>query len=520
MDVSDISHRFASKADMRADCTEYYPMRFEKIFDHQQYHDDNDDRNKTSWERAIRTTIQGMSKKDIEHEIHRLDQTTLDVSSKKKTLGAALLYQLDKTMIELGHNDGDPNYLWTLVQFDHQLRPVDFCTAMKRDRVPLGQIKPKPKAHKSGGKRSSSTSAAKKKYWERVSLTAYFKRAPRPNVDVGILWDNKRRGAMAIAQGGGLPKNTAGGHPGDKQPGPPPKGDLANGPGPGAVGRPGPGGPPKVGPSSGVKVVNGKNSKPYREDRHFGGSETSMSSDDESFFSGPSTTSAAVLAAGVVVGVVLAELGDIMVSSRQGVTTQDMKATTSSVLVLICRMFLLLRRRHLLSKPTPPLLLQTASASDVERITDAAYRAGVIDERVAVHQLADDLAVEARPRTVPRIVQQPRHTVRTVDAIPVRRHAIRDRRYDDELTYFDELSMDDPESDLEWRGRRYEVPRRREYTFEDEDHLGRPLGPRRRVTEVVHGREEVPYMMEFEHEATANPFAPRLGRRRSYERRP
>ncbi|KAI0123896.1 hypothetical protein BJ170DRAFT_101327 [Xylariales sp. AK1849] len=597
IDISDISQDFLSEADMRAKCTEFLPIRFEKVLDQRPHDDDDDERMRSNWERAIRTQVQGLSRRDIEREIRRLDATTHGVMQKKATLGPALLRQLDKTMSELSHGDHDPaNFQWTLAQADHQLKQVDRLTAMQRDRIPLGK-----KMSNSHKKRSSSSATSKKKYWERVSLTAYFKRSPRPHVNIPFLYSARKK-SLAMTQGG-MPM----GPPGDPrhamqggQGGPVrmPQGGPARMPhgGPPPVGR-GPGGPPPppfrqgTGPGRppvGVTAIpNGKKKpKVYHEAQSVSGSESSGSSDDESFFSEPTHTTATSesrssrsskyekrgrhrsrsrhqsRSRGRNNGRSRENSRHYGIDSPRRHTRHEQHyildsglrlppvpapspilqtASSSDIERIKEGAYFAGRADEKFKKPSPPPLIQTTSASDIERIKEDAYLAGRTDERADYRFAADEFALEARPRFAPppRVIQQPRHLVRTIDPRDLPRetaHDIRRPSYTDEdLAPFERLSIDSRDWEYERDLRRFDAaPRRREFEYngrfdlvDDEDNFVRVvketreapyLGARRRTSEYMR-RPEVPYAPDLERDSAANPFAPRFRRESSYERR-
>ncbi|KAI1879200.1 hypothetical protein JX265_002154 [Neoarthrinium moseri] len=189
------NHRALSKADMPAQCTEYFRVRFEKIVDqihHRNDEGDNDDLQST-WKRVTNTEQREMSQEDIAREIQRLDQSE-NISEKQKTLGKTLLGELENTLLGFIRAENESLYVWSIAQIDHTLKPLDEHTALKRLTIPFAN-KHKQNSSKTSRRppsSSASSSASKKKYWERVSLIAYFKRSLRPNTDVTIPWGVKR----------------------------------------------------------------------------------------------------------------------------------------------------------------------------------------------------------------------------------------------------------------------------------------------------------------------------------------
>lgn len=224
VEVTDVSEHVMSYSEMAARCSDILVFRFEKCRDNNRQSLDRDDEDvvKSSWEQAIRTRVTSQSQKELSREVRRLDKETDDVLKKKNDLSPALQRQLDRTYSELAAGEHDSaTYQWTLAQIDQQLRPVDPANTMFRTEYHTvtrphrdeGKKHPKKKGkdkirsrNKNNTKAKKTSSASKAKhgshppsnnvYLERVSLTAYFKRAPRPNVDVATLLQHKKRVQM------------------------------------------------------------------------------------------------------------------------------------------------------------------------------------------------------------------------------------------------------------------------------------------------------------------------------------
>ncbi|KAK7996126.1 hypothetical protein PG991_015593 [Apiospora marii] len=224
VEVTDVSEHVMSYSEMAAKCTDILVFRFEKCRDNNRQYLDRDEEDvvKSSWEQAIRSRVTSQSQKELSREVRRLDKETDDVLKKKNDLSPALQRQLDRTYSELAAGEHDSAiYQWTLAQIDQQLRPADPANAMfrteyhtvTRPRKDEGKKHPKKKGkdksrsrNKSRTKAKKSSSSSKAKhgsyppsnnvYLERVSLTAYFKRSPRPNVDIAALLQQKKRVQM------------------------------------------------------------------------------------------------------------------------------------------------------------------------------------------------------------------------------------------------------------------------------------------------------------------------------------
>lgn len=323
VEVTDVSESFMTPAEMAAKCTEYAAFRFEKCSSNSRSSNNNDyysrqalDRDedyttKSSWGQAVRTAIHDQPQQELAREVRRLNMQTNHVVAKKKDLGPVLQRQLDRTIGDLTASEHDPaNFQWTLAQIDHQLRQVGpgntvFCTSeplVTRSHKHKSEGK---KAHKSKSKRRSTSRSRNRskpgkipssskarfasyplsinKQYERVSLTAYFKRAPRPDVDVNALLQHRKR-LQAMTQAGAFShqQDPRAGHQGQ---GVPIRGHPPGPPGPPGQQRP-PGPPPPPphvigGGRLAAKVVqknDNKKSKPYIEGES--GSESSSSASD------------------------------------------------------------------------------------------------------------------------------------------------------------------------------------------------------------------------------------------------
>ncbi|KAI0102620.1 hypothetical protein GGR51DRAFT_527089 [Nemania sp. FL0031] len=128
------------------------------------------------WERCLRTEDQGVSKKAAHAHVKDLNKYTRNVIEKERSLNPVLKLQVDVALKALGTHDPDMvNFHWTLAQLDHQSKMIK--------RAMRGQI-----GHTDSKRKRNVGRRKGKKIYERVSLTAYFKRSPRPGVDLWRLW--------------------------------------------------------------------------------------------------------------------------------------------------------------------------------------------------------------------------------------------------------------------------------------------------------------------------------------------
>lgn len=152
-----------SEEEERLRLTDYKLVRFEKVT------------GQSSWENVTKTNIQGLSKTDIMSEISRLDAQTQDVTQKQASLPPSLSRHLTMELQTLNRNDLNKNtFQWTLAQIDQQLQETNLGTTVQHYLVQGEQRDAEPP--EPDGVRT---------YWERVSLTAYFKRSIPPDRGVG-----------------------------------------------------------------------------------------------------------------------------------------------------------------------------------------------------------------------------------------------------------------------------------------------------------------------------------------------
>lgn len=129
------------------------------------------------WQTGSRTEEDGVSKLDVQRRIRQLNQATKSVIDKKYSLCSVLRRQIDAELFRLIDSEPDiANFQWNLVQLDHQLRETD---APVRDRSRTIHSRP-------------LEGSATRKAYERISVTAYFERSPRPGVDLRRLWEENR----------------------------------------------------------------------------------------------------------------------------------------------------------------------------------------------------------------------------------------------------------------------------------------------------------------------------------------
>ncbi|KAL2016547.1 hypothetical protein VTK56DRAFT_3404 [Thermocarpiscus australiensis] len=185
--------------------SEYRVIRFQKITDGGGYGSDGE-RRKHSWKRAMRIEVPGLSKHEVARIVRDLNRDTLPVAKKKAELTADEQRQIELALEDLQKSD-NAWFQTILVQLDAQVRPKEKGKGKER------RGREKKKDHKSSRHRKEyrgiflerrppskhpKSKETKELATERVSLTAYYKRSLRPNVDpIAVLqYLNAQQGAQ------------------------------------------------------------------------------------------------------------------------------------------------------------------------------------------------------------------------------------------------------------------------------------------------------------------------------------
>ncbi|KXX83213.1 hypothetical protein MMYC01_200262 [Madurella mycetomatis] len=182
--------------------SEYFVYRFTKAEDNGGYSSDGEPL-KPSWKRVKRVSVPGISKQEAAKTVRELNRDTIPVARKRSTLSDDEQRQIEMALEELQRSDNQW-FQTTLVQLDDQVKIKDTDRDNDRERERergRGREREKDRDRRSsrhpkeyhiffGEKRSSSkrpTSKArepkKRPSTERVSITAYYKRSPRLDVD-------------------------------------------------------------------------------------------------------------------------------------------------------------------------------------------------------------------------------------------------------------------------------------------------------------------------------------------------
>ncbi|KAI0023148.1 hypothetical protein F4780DRAFT_99049 [Xylariomycetidae sp. FL0641] len=422
----DISREFMSEADMLAQLTEYTVIRFEKQ-PCQEMYDDEGRYQRPTWARVIKIEDRGISPKEASRRIRHLDRTTASVLDKKKTLDPVLQRHIDHQMNQLMSVDPDlANYQWALVQIEHQLKPIvlPYTThASAQYLQPRGHHYVQARGHHRSRKRQFSKKGGRhhkkvhggRTAWERVAVTAYFKRMPRQNADITTLFHHKKQFQAMHANPMFQPP------PNRQSPG---AGGAGNRP---PLGGPGPNRPP-AGPPGGKGGLNGGGkssslkprvvkSGPVRVVQN-NRSESDTGSDYSSPGSGSRTSATLVSSASFK-----RERGQsypvpggahVKQNANRGPgpahpPPPPPRQPGLGIPSLPQHRYHPIQPSWPSSYHPPPAPPPSAAYSDIERVRENAYLEGMLHERKEA-AYAEELAREAgRHRPRPHIVQQPHH---------------------------------------------------------------------------------------------------------------
>ena len=157
------------------DLSEYSVIRFEKANKRL-----GEDDQWPTWEECIITQI-NISKRDAHAHVQKLNKLTENIIYKRTSLSLVLRRQIDVVLGRFQTHDPDTvNYHWTLAQLDYELRRIRSVVLDHTKHTSLTR------------KRFLQRTNREKMPFERVSLTAYLKRSPRPGVNLERLYQIAR----------------------------------------------------------------------------------------------------------------------------------------------------------------------------------------------------------------------------------------------------------------------------------------------------------------------------------------
>lgn len=176
VEISDIRSERFTEADARERLSSYVVIRLEKT-DNAYDVDEEGFPLTPTWEKVRQITQTDLSQQEIKRQVRVLERETKPLTEKKAACSLAIQRQLELTQEKLSQTDPDKRFCYKLVQFESKLRKLE-----ERELQYIEKYNKGGKKDKKGKKyvtTHSKKSKSKPKY-ERVSITAYFKRTPTP----------------------------------------------------------------------------------------------------------------------------------------------------------------------------------------------------------------------------------------------------------------------------------------------------------------------------------------------------
>ncbi|KAK3302375.1 uncharacterized protein B0T15DRAFT_496844 [Chaetomium strumarium] len=182
-DISKEQPLTAEKA--RERLSQYFVFRFTRADEDSGYASDGS-RRKPSWKRAWRIEDRGISKREAARMVRELNRTKIPVMQKKGDLSEEERRQIEMALEDLQKQYDNEYFQTTLAQLDDRIevKPKEQGKVREREREKnRRKEKHRRVVSKQVKQPASKSKDIKQAVTERVSLTAYFKRAPRPDVD-------------------------------------------------------------------------------------------------------------------------------------------------------------------------------------------------------------------------------------------------------------------------------------------------------------------------------------------------
>ncbi|KAB5558162.1 hypothetical protein GE09DRAFT_102493 [Coniochaeta sp. 2T2.1] len=191
-----------TEAEARDELSEFVIFRFERA-DHATDYDSEGERVKPTWANVVRTKVHGISKREAARRVKALQHDDhKPLGEKKASLTDAQQRQLEKVLEELERADGDRRFQYVLVQIDRKLREKKARDRSRDSREGKRHGDRRRGEKQRGysenrgrretvefvdflGRRRSMVREKdpKRRVQETVSITAYYKRVPKPDVD-------------------------------------------------------------------------------------------------------------------------------------------------------------------------------------------------------------------------------------------------------------------------------------------------------------------------------------------------
>ncbi|KAL6414740.1 hypothetical protein AUP68_01272 [Ilyonectria robusta] len=177
VEISDIRSERFTEADARERLSSYVVIRLEKT-DNAYDVDEEGFPLTPTWEKVRQITQTDLSQQEIKRQVRVLERETKPLTEKKAACSLAIQRQLELTQEKLSQTDPDKRFCYKLVQFESKLRKLE-----ERELQYIEKYNKGSKKEKKSSKKYVSTHLKKgksKPKYERVSITAYFKRTPTP----------------------------------------------------------------------------------------------------------------------------------------------------------------------------------------------------------------------------------------------------------------------------------------------------------------------------------------------------
>lgn len=188
-----------TEQEARDELSDFVIFRFERADGANDY-DSEGDPIRPTWANVVRTEVRGISKKEAARQVKALHDVHKPLGEKKASLTDAQQRQLEKVLEGLELNERDSRYHYVLVQIDRKLRDKkvrdrsrDKSTIRKHGDKKHGERHRRYSENRGRretvefvdflGRRRSMVRETRKKVQETVSITAYYKRCPKPEVD-------------------------------------------------------------------------------------------------------------------------------------------------------------------------------------------------------------------------------------------------------------------------------------------------------------------------------------------------
>lgn len=201
--ISDLRRDNMSEADAREALSSIVVIRMEKAYSPNDLDREGKPRLPT-WDRVARTEETDVSQHVAVRSVKRLDKTSPDIARKKRDLPTAVQRQIEKTQEFLEDEDPDSRYSYVLIQLDSKFQRIEktnplydtYCSEKALDQCYAKKKKKNTKKSKCKAGLFDFVwiePCRRPKKLERVTVTTYFRRAPRQEVDAMKMFKEKEK---------------------------------------------------------------------------------------------------------------------------------------------------------------------------------------------------------------------------------------------------------------------------------------------------------------------------------------